>query len=39
LHWGSPDYHTPSSGSRIVHMLDWLEKQPEPSKDAEGGAS
>lgn len=37
-HWGSPDYHTPRSGSRIVHMLDWLEKQPEPSKDEEGGA-
>ena len=29
-HWGDPDYHTPQSGSRIVHMLDWLEKQPVP---------
>ncbi len=32
-HWGAADYHIPVSGSRIVHMLDWLEKQPEPAKD------
>ena len=32
-HWGSPDYHTPSDGSRICALLDWLEEQPTP----EGG--
>jgi len=29
-HWGSPDYHSPSSGSRIIANLDWLETQPTP---------
>ena len=32
-HWGAPDYHSPSSGSCILHMLDWLEKQPTPAVD------
>ena len=27
-HWGAADYPAPSSGSRIIAMLDWLEKQP-----------
>jgi len=26
-HWGSPDYHTPSSGRRVVACLDWLESE------------
>jgi len=33
-HWGDPHYHTPSSGSRIVALLDWLEKQPAPTSEA-----
>ena len=28
--WGSPDYRSPSSGSRIIANLDWLETQPTP---------
>jgi hypothetical protein len=31
-HWGSPKYHIQSSGSRIVALLDWLEKQPTPEE-------
>ena len=31
-HWGSPDYHTPSSGQKVIAMLDWLEKQPKPEE-------
>jgi len=33
-HWGAADYPIPSSGSRIVALLDWLEKQPVPEDDA-----
>ena len=29
-HWGSPHYPSPSSGSRIIANLDWLETQPTP---------
>ena len=29
-HWGAADYPLPSSGSRIVAMLDWLAEQPTP---------
>ena len=29
-HWGSPDYHSPSGGSRTIANLDWLETQPTP---------
>ena len=32
-HWGAADYHIPSSGSRIVALLDWLEKQPVPEEE------
>ncbi|MHC4066970.1 MAG: hypothetical protein ACYSUI_21040, partial [Planctomycetota bacterium] len=34
-HWGSPEYHIPSSGSRIVVLLDWLEKQPTPEESTD----
>lgn len=34
-HWSSPDYHLPQSGSRIVALLDWLEKQPTPEKETQ----
>ena len=33
VHWGSPDYHLPSSGSRIAALLDWLEQQPAPEDE------
>jgi len=32
-HWGSPNYHTPSDGRRIVACLDWLESESEPKPD------
>ena len=32
-HWGSPSYRCQQTGSRIIHMLDWLEKQPTPPLD------
>ena len=32
-HWGAADYHRPQSGSRILALLDWLEKQPIPEKE------
>lgn len=28
-HWGSRDYHSPQSGSRILAVLDWLAAQPQ----------
>jgi hypothetical protein len=27
MHWGSADYHTPSSGRRILACLDWFEEE------------
>ncbi len=34
-HWSSSDYRLPQSGSRIVALLDWLEKQPTPEKETQ----
>jgi uncharacterized protein YjbI with pentapeptide repeats len=34
-HWGAADYHTPSSGQRILACLDWLEKQPVPEVESQ----
>lgn len=31
-HWGSEDYHHPQTGSLIIAVLDWLEKQPTPKE-------
>jgi len=33
-HWSSPNYHTPSSGRRILAALDWLESERFRGKEA-----
>jgi len=32
-HWGSPGYNDPVGGSRIVALMDWLERQPVPNEE------